>query len=83
MARYEQCVERIKKLLLNRGFSPAVAAEADHSPDTNQPKQPRKVNGAGLGRAVIGLVACERWCGPWRGAGFISAKNDEFLHGIV
>eukprot|EP00752_Nemacystus_decipiens_P006453 g5812.t1 len=46
MARYELCVERIKKLLLNRGFSPAVALVADNSPDDNQPMRPRKWTGS-------------------------------------
>lgn len=47
VARYELCRERIKKLLLNRGFSPAAAAdEMDHSPDDDnddEPLKPRKV----------------------------------------
>jgi len=54
VARYELCRERIKKLLLNKGFSPAAAAavEVDHSPDgsNNEPHKPRKVSRVGPGR---------------------------------
>lgn len=51
VARYELCRERIKKLLLNKGFSPAAAEEIEinHSPgdndndNGNEPVKPRKV----------------------------------------
>ncbi|CAM9148969.1 unnamed protein product, partial [Ectocarpus sp. 13 AM-2016] len=41
-ARYELCVERIKKLLLSRGFSPAVAQGMDHSTEHFEPSKLRK-----------------------------------------
>ncbi|CAM9473969.1 unnamed protein product, partial [Pylaiella littoralis] len=41
VARYEACLERIKKLLLSRGFAPAVATGTEH-PSGADEKGPRK-----------------------------------------